>query len=104
MNFNEEEYRNGEIIFSKGNETYTYPLNTLKLAFDLGILYKREIKDWEGAGWSVGIHASNLGPKIKYPVSYTHLNQAFCRILYIGVPSERDGDQREIYQVLILIK
>ena len=31
-------------------------------------------------------------------------NQAFCRILYIGVPSERDGDQREIYQVLILIK
>ena len=26
-----EEYRNGDIIFSKGNETYTYPLNTLKL-------------------------------------------------------------------------
>ena len=23
-----EEYRNGDIIFSKGNETYTYPLNT----------------------------------------------------------------------------
>lgn len=39
------------------------------VAFDLGILYKREIKDWEGAGWSVGIHASNLGPKIKYLTS-----------------------------------
>ena len=26
-----EEYRNGDITFSKGNETYTYPLNTLKL-------------------------------------------------------------------------
>ena len=25
------EYRNGDITFSKGNETYTYPLNTLKL-------------------------------------------------------------------------
>lgn len=39
------------------------------VAFDLGILYKREIKDWEGVGWSVGIHASNLGPKIKYLTS-----------------------------------
>lgn len=26
-----EEYRNGDITFSKGNETYTYPLKTLKL-------------------------------------------------------------------------
>lgn len=39
------------------------------VAFDLGVLYKCEIKDWEGAGWSVGIHASNLGPKIKYLTS-----------------------------------
>ena len=39
------------------------------VAFDLGVLYKRGINDWEGAGWSVGIHASNLGPKIKYLIS-----------------------------------
>lgn len=33
------------------------------VAFDLGVLYKCEINDWEGAGWSVGLHVSNLGPK-----------------------------------------
>ena len=27
----QKKYRNGDITFSKGNETYTYPLNTLKL-------------------------------------------------------------------------
>lgn len=25
--------------------------------------------DWEGAGWSVGLHVSNLGPKINYLTS-----------------------------------
>lgn len=39
------------------------------VAFDLGVLYKCEINDWEGAGWSVGLHVSNLGPKINYLTS-----------------------------------
>lgn len=39
------------------------------VAFDLGVLYKCGINDWEGAGWSVGLHASNLGPKINYLTS-----------------------------------
>lgn len=39
------------------------------IAFDLGVLYKRPIKDWEGAGWSVGAHVSNLGPDINYLTS-----------------------------------
>ena len=32
-------------------------------------MYKCEINDWEGAGWSVGLHVSNLGPKINYLTS-----------------------------------
>lgn len=59
--------------YSKARTLDTYAsggsANNSSVAFDLGILYKREIKDWEGAGWSVGIHASNLGPKIKYLTS-----------------------------------
>ena len=39
------------------------------MAFDLGVLYKCGINDWEGAGWSVGLHVSNLGPKINYLTS-----------------------------------
>ena len=39
------------------------------VAFDLGVLYKCGINDWEGAGWSVGLHVSNLGPKINYLTS-----------------------------------
>lgn len=39
------------------------------VAFDLGVLYKQEINNWEGANWSVGAQASNLGPKIKYLTS-----------------------------------
>lgn len=39
------------------------------VAFDLGILYRQKINNWEGAGWSVGAQASNLGPKIKYLTS-----------------------------------
>lgn len=39
------------------------------VAFDLGVFYKQEISNWQGANWSVGAHASNLGPKIKYLTS-----------------------------------
>lgn len=39
------------------------------VAFDVGVLYKQEINNWEGANWSVGVQASNLGPKMKYLTS-----------------------------------
>lgn len=39
------------------------------VAFDLGVLYKQEMNGMDGANWSVGLQASNLGPKIKYLTS-----------------------------------
>lgn len=50
----------GEVGNSSGAST---------VAFDLGVLYKQEIKNWEGASWSVGAQASNFGPKINYLTS-----------------------------------
>lgn len=39
------------------------------VAFDLGVLYKQELKNREGGSWSVGAQVSNVGPKIKYLTS-----------------------------------
>ena len=39
------------------------------VAFDVGVLYRQEISNWEGADWSVGAQASNLGPKMNYLTS-----------------------------------
>lgn len=50
------------------------------VAFDLGVLYKQRISNWEDAHWSVGVQASNLGPKISYLTS----KEALPAMLRVG--------------------